>query len=127
MSFGKKVILVVDDDPGVRQLIRFSIQDPGYEIIEAANGKEALEKANEQSIDLAILDALMPGIHGFELARQLREKMLFRNIKIFILTSVYKQRQYELEAKIKYGVDRYLLKPFQPEELRKLVEESLAE
>lgn len=121
----RKVVLIADDDANVRKLVRFSIQDPAYAIIDAANGKEAMGLAASQPIDLAIIDALMPGMHGFELARRLRDGAAGRPIKIFILTSIYKQRQYEIEAKIKYGVDEYLLKPFQPEELKRKVKNAL--
>ena len=125
MTQEKKIILVADDDSNVRKLIKFSIQDPDYEIIEAASGKEALEVAKTRKLDLALLDALMPGLHGFEVARKLKDMPVQHGIKIFILTSVYKQRQYELEAKIKYGADDYLRKPFQPEDLRARVRAAL--
>lgn len=114
-------ILIVDDNPNVRKLVKFSIQDPAFEIVTAANGREAIELAATRKFDLAILDALMPGVHGFEVARHLRDHPLQGGIKIFMLTSIYKQRQYELEAKIKYGVDEYLHKPFNPDELKQRV------
>lgn len=125
MDQQKKVVLIADDDPNVRKLVKFSIQNPAYDIIEATNGKDVLDKAAETKVDLAIIDALMPGLHGFEAARKLRELPGHKNIKIFILTSIYKQRQYELEAKLKYGVDEYLLKPFQPDDLRRRVKDAL--
>lgn len=125
MDVSKKVIVIADDDSNVRKLIKFSIHDPAYEIAEAANGTEILNLAAATHIDLAIVDALMPGMHGFEVARRLRDMPAQRGIKIFILTSVYKQRQYELEAKLKYGVDEYLLKPFHPEELARRVKKAL--
>ena len=118
---GKKNVLIADDDPNARKLIVFSIQSPEIEIIAAANGKEALEMATQQRIDLAILDALMPGMHGFELSRRLRELDTCSEVKIFILTSIYKQPQYQMEARMKYGVDDYLLKPFQPDDLKRRV------
>ena len=121
----KKVILIADDNPNVRKLLKFSLQDPDYEILEASNGKQVIEIASTAKFDLAIIDALMPGVHGFEVARKLRDMTKDENVKIFILTSIYKQRQYEIEAKIKYGVDEYLIKPFKPDELKALVDRTL--
>ncbi len=121
----KKVILIADDDPNVRKLVKFSIQHPDFDIITVANGRDALEEAGRRPIDLAIIDALMPGMHGFEVARRLRDVTSNPNVKIVMLTSIYRQRQYELEARAKYGVDHYLLKPFHPEELKAKVLEIL--
>lgn len=120
-----KTILVVDDDPNMRKLIRMSIQHPSIEIVESGNGKDALALAKSQSFDLALVDGLLPGMHGFDLVRELRDLPSQAGLKIFMLTSIYKQKSYEMDARIKYGVDEYLLKPVRPDDLKKLVHDAL--
>ncbi len=125
MTMNKKVIVIADDDPNMRKLVEMSIKNDDYEIYSFKNGREVIEFSSRRKIDLAILDALMPGKHGFEVAKLLKENPLQEGIKVFILTSIYTQKKYELDATIECGVDEYLYKPFDPKVLRKKVAEYL--
>ncbi len=121
----KKVIIIADDDPNMRKLVEMTLKSENYEIYTFKNGKEVIEFAGRKKIDLAILDALMPGKHGFEVAKILKENPMQKGIVVFILTSIYTQRKYELEAKMECDVDEYLYKPFEPKVLRRKVAEYL--
>ncbi len=67
-------ILIVDDDPNLRQLYGVELEEEGYEIVLAASGKEALEKFDTESPDIVTLDILMPGMDGIEVLRKMKEK-----------------------------------------------------
>ncbi|MDJ0569018.1 MAG: response regulator, partial [Pleurocapsa sp. MO_192.B19] len=80
-------ILVVDDTPSTRQLISGYLQDNGYQVIEAEDGKEALEKAIENIPDVVITDVVMPEMNGFELCRSLKKNPETQGAKIVVCTS----------------------------------------
>jgi DNA-binding response OmpR family regulator len=67
-------VLVIDDEPSIRQLVVYALSDEGYQVDEAANGAVALEMVNQQHPDIIILDMKMPGIDGWEFARLYRER-----------------------------------------------------
>ncbi len=121
----KKILVIADDDPNMRRLVEMTLKNDDYEIYTFKNGKEVIEFSNQKKIDLAILDALMPGKHGFEVAKILKENPFQKGIVVFILTSIYTQKKYELEAKMECDVDEYLYKPFNPKVLRRKVAEYL--
>ena len=106
-------ILVVDDDPKIRTVVRRGLAYEGYRVIEAASGEEGLEKAREHLPDLVILDVMMPGIDGLEVTRRLRAAG--GEVAILMLTArdEIKDRVEGLET----GADDYLVKPFNFEEL----------
>jgi two-component system, OmpR family, response regulator len=105
-------ILVVDDDPHFRELVRVVLQSEGFSVHEAADGLDALSTLERVKADLAILDVMMPNMDGFELCRELRERF---NIPLLMLTA-----KGETSQKVKgfqLGTDDYLVKPFEPLEL----------
>ncbi|TWT14281.1 response regulator transcription factor [Planomicrobium sp. CPCC 101079] len=105
-------ILVVDDEAHIRELIRLYLVDEGFEVIEKANGEDALAYAENQSVDLAIIDIMMPKLDGWDLCKELRE---LDEMPILMVTS-----KGEAQDKIKgfkLGTDDYLVKPFDPVEL----------
>jgi len=106
-------ILVVDDDPKIRTVVRRGLAYEGYRVVEAASGEEGLEKAREHLPDLVILDVMMPGIDGLEVTRRLRSAG--DQVAILMLTArdEVKDRVVGLET----GADDYLVKPFTFEEL----------
>jgi two-component system, OmpR family, response regulator len=105
-------ILVVDDDPHLRKLIRVHLEQNGYLVTEAQDGDAASVILEAQSIDLAIVDLMMPNKDGFQLAKEIRENY---DIPIIILTAkdslMDKAKGYEA------GTDDYMVKPFEKEEL----------
>lgn len=105
-------ILVVDDDPHIRELVRVFLGRDGFEVIEASDGVEALLKLDSLKADLAVIDVMMPNMDGWELCRELRETF---DIPILMLTA-----KAETGDKLKgfqAGTDDYLVKPFEPLEL----------
>ena len=105
-------ILMVDDDPHIRELVRVFLRREGFEVIEAADGMEALSKLDSVKVDLAVIDIMMPNLDGWELCRELRAAY---DLPILMLTA-----KGETSQKLKgfqLGTDDYLVKPFEPLEL----------
>ena len=105
-------VLIVDDDPHIRELIRHFLQNEGLTVHEASDGVEALAKLESVKVALVILDIMMPNMDGWELCRKLREHYDF---PLLMLTA-----KGETSQKIKgfqLGTDDYLVKPFEPPEL----------
>ena len=105
-------ILIVDDDPNIRELVRVFLRDEGFDIAEASDGVEALAKLETLKADMVILDVMMPNMDGWELCRELRASY---DIPVLMLTA-----KGETAQKIKgfqLGTDDYLVKPFEPLEL----------
>ena len=111
-------VLLADDSRIFRALVCEVFRDHGIEVLEAANGSEALQILTAKRPQLAILDALMPQLTGFDVLGKLRESAPpdYHPI-VFIVTAVYKSRQWEDKARQQYEVDEYLEKPLEPEDL----------
>jgi two-component system KDP operon response regulator KdpE len=105
-------ILVVDDEPQIRRVMRATLASKGYEITEARSGEEALEKLRGQQPNLVILDVNMPGIGGLEACREIRERS---DVPIIMLTVRNGERD-KVQA-LDAGADDYVVKPFGIEEL----------
>ncbi|KNZ43481.1 response regulator transcription factor [Acetobacterium bakii] len=106
-------IMIVDDDSNIRELVFALLRNNGFEVCEAADGHEALQKINVDNPDLAIIDIMMPNMDGFELCRHLRS--YYENMPVLMLTA-----KGELANKVKgfgLGADDYLTKPFEGDEL----------
>ncbi|WP_300611655.1 response regulator transcription factor [Corynebacterium sp.] len=106
-------ILVVDDDPAVRESLRRSLIFNGYAVLLAADGEEALDKVQSERPDMAILDVMMPKLDGLEVCRELRSQG--DDIPILLLTA--RDSVSERVAGLDAGADDYLTKPFALEEL----------
>ncbi len=119
----RKKILVVDDDPEVRELLGFNLKKAGFAIGTAANGVEALKKACSVSPDLILLDLMMPELDGFAVCEILRRDPATSAIPILIVTAVSGQlaRLTGLES----GATDYMTKPFSPKDLVARVKELL--
>lgn len=105
-------ILIVDDDPHIRELVRVFLRNEGFDVYEASDGIEALSKLQEIKVDMVILDIMMPNMDGWQLCRKLREDYDF---PILMLTA--KGETSEKVKGFKLGTDDYLVKPFDPLEL----------
>lgn len=106
-------ILVVDDDPKIRTVVRRGLAYEGYRVVEAGSGEEGLEKAREHLPDLVVLDVMLPGIDGLEVTRRLRAGGDEVSILMLTARDEVKDRVEGLEN----GADDYLVKPFSFEEL----------
>lgn len=105
-------LLVVDDDPHIRELVRVFLQNEGFDILEAADGQEAMAIMETDQADLVILDIMMPRMDGWELCRELRKHY---DIPLLMLTAKGETAQ-KIKG-FKLGTDDYLVKPFEPAEL----------
>jgi CheY-like chemotaxis protein len=114
-------ILVVDDEPVVRNLIRDTLKGRGYELGFAGNGVEALEELAAGPYDLLLTDVVMPEMEGFELLK--RAKKQDPGLRVVILTGY--SREHDISDFLLYGADEYLTKPFQVQELLETVERVL--
>lgn len=112
----KKKILIAEDEEHIRRLIKAILLHEGYDLIEAKDGKEVLEKVSNEMPSLIILDLMMPKIDGVEVCRQLKKNALTRKIPIIMLTA--KREMADKIVGIRVGADDYLTKPFEPRELR---------
>lgn len=119
-----KKILIVDDQPEVRELVRVTLEIGPYDIYMAKNGNEAIEQAHQQQPDLILLDVMMPdGPDGLEVCRTLKSDPDTDAIYIVMLTS--KGQDWDLEAGYDAGANDYFIKPFSPLELIQKVEDVL--
>ncbi|MCT1401356.1 DNA-binding response regulator [Paenibacillus sp. LC231] len=105
-------ILVVDDDYDILQLVTIHLRREGYTVLQAHNGKHALELLEESEVNLAIVDVMMPGMDGFSLTRILTKEL---DIPVILLTA--KGQLSDKEQGFKSGSEDYLVKPFEPKEL----------
>jgi len=110
-------VLVADDSRIFRAFASELLRELKVEVIEAATGREALDRAIASRPELLVLDALMPIFSGFDVIVKLRERVPDYTPKVFIVTAVYKSRRWELEARQHYHVDEYLEKPLEPEDV----------
>ena len=115
-------ILVVDDDPDIREAISAVLEAHSYQVIIAGDGEEGLDKLKEERPDLLILDLLMPKMDGFAVLKELQDprRAKYGNLPILILTSVREdasRRRYELETGLELNVDDYVEKPIEPHTL----------
>ncbi len=108
-------VLAVDDEPAIREMIRFALNKSGMAVQCAANGLEALGKINEKSPDILLLDWMMPNMSGPELTRRLRKNPLTTDIPIIMLSA--KVSEDDKVAGLNAGADDYIIKPFSPREL----------
>ena len=114
-------VLVADDSRIFRTLISEVLREHGLEVIEAGDGREALDSALGLRPQLLLLDALMPLVSGFDVISKLREAAPEYKPVVFIVTAVYKSRRWEAEARRQYLVQEYLEKPLEPEDLVKAI------
>lgn len=114
-----KTIMLVDDQLDLRTLVRMTLEDPSIHIVEASSGDEAIDMAREIFPDLMLLDWMMPGRTGLEVAEILRDDPKTSGIPIVMLTS--RNRQEDIDRAAAAGVHAHLTKPFSPQELLQTV------
>lgn len=112
---GRPLILVAEDEQEIRELIFFSLQFAGFEVITVPNGQEAVEKAVEVMPDLILLDVRMPKMDGFETCKVLKQQAQTKDIPVVFLSA--KGQAEDIKKGYEVGAEAYFLKPFAPEEL----------
>jgi DNA-binding NarL/FixJ family response regulator len=112
-------LLLVDDEPGLREAVQAYLEDSGFEVDVASNAKEGLDLARQKLPDLVITDIMMPQVDGYQFLQQLREEPQFKTLPIIFLTArgMTADRIQGYNA----GCDAYLSKPFDPDELVAIV------
>ena len=113
-------ILAVDDSPSMRKMVSFTLTAAGYNVVEAVDGQDALEKAETHNIDLVLADQNMPRLDGIGLTRKLREHPKFKTIPILILTT--ESSDQTKQAGRSAGATGWLVKPFDPNRLIEVVQ-----
>jgi len=108
-------ILIVDDEEDVLELVRYNLDRSGYQIITASSGEEALSKARKNSLDLIILDLMLPGIDGLEVCKKLKGDVKTEHIPIIMLTA--KGDESDIVTGLELGAEDYITKPFSPKVL----------
>ncbi|HEU5416673.1 MAG TPA: response regulator [Streptosporangiaceae bacterium] len=117
-------ILIAEDSATVRQLVTGRLAADGYQVVEAADGAQALYLARQERPDLIVLDKVMPACDGFEVVRTLRESPQTRAIPIVMLTE--QAGEDDVLSGLSLGVEEYMPKPFSPRELSARVQRVLA-
>ena len=116
-------ILVVDDDPNSLDIVRTFLESRGYTVFTAVDGKDALAKLDEVQPALMLLDVMMPGMDGWEVARVVKNHPNFKDVRVIMLTarSDFTDKHQGLRA----GADDYIVKPIRLDELARRVERNL--
>ncbi len=108
----KERILVVDDEEDILELVRYNLTREGYQVSGAVSGEAALKKANAEKFDLIVLDLMLPGIDGLEVARVLKNQKATKAVPIIMLTA--KGEEADIVTGLELGADDYVTKPFSP-------------
>jgi DNA-binding response OmpR family regulator len=114
-------VLIVDDEPNIVRLVRITLEDSRVQVLEAADGTTALDRAAAFRPDLVLLDIDLPDVSGLEVCRRLKEDADLAKMKIVMLTAAA-QRD-DIARGLAAGADEYLTKPFSPVRLLSLVEQ----
>jgi len=120
-----KCVMVVDDSETVRQVLQLTLSKAGFDIIEAEDGIDALDKLTGQSIDMIVTDLNMPNMDGLELIKKVRGEGSHRFTPIVMLTT--ESSEEKKQAGRAAGASGWIVKPFKPEQLLKVVKMVLGE
>lgn len=110
-----KKILIVDDEQAIREMVSFTLNRSGFDVLEAADAQEAQTVVADDRPDLVLLDWMMPGVSGLDLARRFKREDLTREMPIIMLTA--RSEEEEKIRGLEVGADDYVTKPFSPREL----------
>jgi len=123
MNVTQKLILVVEDDDGSRQLIKELLSFQSYQVVEAESGHRALKVLEEHPVDLILMDISLPDMSGLAVMKQIRAREEYTNLPIIALTAFV--RQSDAEAAIKAGATCHIPKPVQIQELLSEIQKNL--
>lgn len=118
-----KRILSVDDSTSIRQLVQFTLEKEGYEVVLAVDGRDALDKVRQGPVDMVITDLNMPNVDGIELIKALRADATFKFTPIVMLTT--ESAMEKKDAGKSAGATGWIVKPFKPEQLIAVVKRLL--
>lgn len=118
-----RTIMTIDDSPSVRQYVKMILENAGYSVIEAEDGKDALNKMDGKPIHLAFVDLNMPNMNGIDFIKAVRSSEQYRFIPLIMLTTE-SQMSKKMAGK-KAGATGWIVKPFQPEQLLAVIRKVL--
>lgn len=118
-------ILIAEDERDIRDLITFTLRFAGHEVIATTNGEEAYQRALEDPPDLILLDVRMPRMTGYEACKRIKSEEATQDIPIVFLSA--KGQEAEVRTGLEVGAEKYILKPFSPDQLTQEVSKLLAE
>ncbi len=119
---GPRRVLVVDDEPEIRLLVKRTLTAKGFQVETASDGAEGFDKIGSLLPDLVLLDAMLPKMHGFEVCLKAHSDPRTRQVPIIIMTAIYRGWRFAQDARETYGAEDYLEKPFHLEDLVRRVE-----
>ncbi|MFH1760179.1 MAG: response regulator [bacterium] len=112
---GTRSILLVDDESGIRKILKIFFEMEGYKVFEAVNANQAFETLEKHAIDLTILDVILFGITGFEVCERIKNDIKTKHIYVIIFTAL--TQDHDLEEGKRVGADLYLTKPLNPRDI----------
>ncbi len=118
-------MLVVDDEPEIRQLVERMLVSKGYAVALAIDGQEALDQADRLVPDLVLLDAMLPKVHGFDACRRIKASARTRQVPVIMMTAIYRGWRFAQDARDSYGASDYVEKPFRMDDLLARIEHAL--
>ena len=124
--FEEARILIVDDDAEDLASLKRALESLGATIHTVRDPHEVLEATRRENPGVVILDALLPGLSGFDLCKQIKSDSALKSIQVVVVTGVYLRKQYRQEALQQFKADAFMTKPFRPPELQRLVAQLLA-
>ncbi len=119
-------VLVVDDEDDIRKLLGRVLSRKGYDVVEASDGRQALERMEEVEPDVVLLDAMLPEVHGFDICRKIKRDPRFAHVPVVMVSAVYRGWRIAADLKQSYGVEAFLEKPFKIADVLAAVESALA-
>ncbi|MEI9951226.1 MAG: response regulator [Pseudomonadota bacterium] len=123
---GAKTILIIDDEAEIRKMLSRLLSHKGHRVLEAERGHQALRMVKEYAPDLIVLDAMLPEVHGFEIARRIKGSQRYGQIPIIMVSAVYRGWRYAEDLKQTCGVDYFIEKPFKIAEVIAAVDACLS-
>ncbi len=119
----KKRILLVEDEKDLVEVVKIRLEASGYEVLTAADGQQALDKARAQKPDLIILDLMLPRVDGYKVCRMLKFDEKYKHIPVIIFSARAQEADKKLAQEV--GAEAYITKPFEPQALLAKIEELL--
>jgi CheY-like chemotaxis protein len=113
-------ILIAEDERDIRDLITFTLQFAGYDVLAASNGEEALQLAREETPDLILMDVRMPRMTGYEACAAMKADPKLKDVPVIFLSA--KGQDSEIQSGLQAGAVEYLLKPFAPDQLTQRIQ-----
>ena len=117
-------VVIAEDEPDIRDLIRFTLQFAGYEVFAGSNGQEGYELTKQEKPDVVLMDVRMPKMTGYEACRKIKADPELKEIPVIFLSA--KGQDAEIQTGLDAGADEYILKPFAPDQLTERIRAILA-